>query len=50
MQDVSWSFNYENNGILCITESLCYKAETGTTLKINYTSIKYVFKKENIAG
>ena len=46
MQDVSWSFNYENNGILCITESLCYKAETGTTLKINYTSIK-TKKKEN---
>ena len=31
---------------MCITESLCYSAEIGTALQINYTSIKKKYKKK----
>ena len=34
---------------VCVTESHCCTAETGTTLSINYTSIK-ILKKEKKAG
>ena len=30
---------------ICITDSLCYKAETNTPLKSNYTPIKMLKKK-----
>ena len=30
---------------VCITESLCCRAEINTTLSINYTLVKYIFKK-----
>ena len=30
---------------VCITESLCSTAEINTTWQINYSSIKYIFKK-----
>ena len=29
---------------ICITDSLCYKAETGTPLESNYTPIKMLKK------
>ena len=34
---------------ICITDSLCYKAEADTPLKGNYTSIK-MFKKKKRMG
>ena len=30
---------------ICVAESLCYAAEINTTLQINYTSIKDIFKR-----
>ena len=32
--------NVEKNVYMCITESLCYTAEIGTTFYVNYTSVK----------
>ena len=32
---------------ICITDSLCCTPETNTTLQINYTPIKFFFKKVN---
>ena len=32
---------------ICITDSLCYKAETNTPLQSNYTPIK-MFKKKDL--
>ena len=33
---------------ICITDSLCYKAEANTLLKGNYTSIKMFEKKKTM--
>ena len=30
---------------ICVAKSLCYAAEINTTLQINYTSIKDIFKR-----
>ena len=34
---------YKKNVFMCMTESICCPAETGTTLYINYTSIRKQF-------
>ena len=41
----NWRWEVKNNVYMYKTESLFYIAEIGTTLKINYTSIKNKFKK-----
>lgn len=33
---------------MCVTESLCCTAEINTTLKINYTSIKFFFSISSV--
>ena len=35
-------------GDICITDSLCYKAETNTPLQSNYTPIKTLKKKADV--
>ena len=35
--------------VICITDSLCYKAETNTPLQSNYTPIKMLKKKKNLS-
>ena len=37
--------NMNKNAYICVTESLCCRAEINTTLQINYTSVKK--KREN---